>query len=358
MASSNGMTETNGGSSATSATSTTVTTVEKKDTTTNKLQDEKQEPMEFEKETQETGERGFFAIYNFATRKELALVCIGVIAALGNGSIQPIQAILLGHIWGGNAGRDSQVLEDNIHENVKYMLLLGIVSFICNYLQFACFMMTSEKIIQRMKRACLNSLLRQEIGFFDANPSGLLSARINEQSILVQRGIAESLGSGIQFTSQFISGFVVSFTNNYKVATAMLLCMPAIVILLSGLIFAVVHFVKKTTAAYEEAGAVAEEALKGIQTIASFNGELKSVRRYDTFLATAEKIGSTMWIVRAIGMGLIFSSIFFNIGIGYWWGSVLISRGGEDFGGVLTSVMSALVRYPNVTLPQNYVSLN
>ena len=303
------------------------------------------EPLAFEKEVQT--ERGFFAIYRFATRGEIAMVCVGIVAALINGSIQPMQAVLLGRIWGGQAGRDASVLQHQIDDNVKFMLLLGITAFVVNYLQFSCFMITSERIIQRMKKACLASLMKQDMGFFDANPSGLLSARIHEQSILVQRGIAESLGTGIQFSSQFIAGFVISFTNNYKVAAAMLICMPAIVVILSGLIVSVVYFIKKTTAAYEEAGAVAEEALKGYQTIVSFNGEQKCASKYETFLEKAERIGSKMWFVRSIGMGLIFSSIFFSIGIGYWWGGVLISRGGEDFGGILTSVMSALVSHFN-----------
>jgi ATP-binding cassette subfamily B (MDR/TAP) protein 1 len=254
-------------------------------------------------------------------------------------------AVLLGRIWGGQAGRDADVLQHQIDENIKWLVLLGIGAFVANYLQFACFMITAERILQRMKRACLASLMKQDVGFFDANPSGLLSARIHEQSILVQRGISEPLGTAVQFTSQFVAGFVISFTHNYKVAAAMLLCMPIIVIILSGLIVAVVKFSEKTTAAYEKAGAVAEETLKGIQTVASFNGEMKSVKQYDSFLGTAEKVGSRMWFVRSVGMGLIYSSILFSMGIGYWWGGVLISRGGEDFGGVLTSVMSALVSY-------------
>lgn len=71
---------------------------------------------------------------------------------------------------------------------------------------------------------------------------------------------------------------------------------------------------------------------------------------------------------RSIGLGLVFSTIFLTFGVGYWcvragcsrdrwmdftltyvnrlvirYGARLIARGGEDFGGVFTSVFSAVL---------------
>ncbi|KAH9260260.1 hypothetical protein BASA81_001429 [Batrachochytrium salamandrivorans] len=300
--------------------------------------------MAFQLEETNKPLRGYFAIYTeFATRQELGMVAIGVCAALVNGAVQPMMAVLLGRIWGGQAGRSADALQHNVNANLKYMFLMAVVSFLANYLQYTCFMITSERINQRMKRACLSALFRQEIGFFDENPSGLLSARISEQSILVQRGTSENLGMAVQFTAQLVVGFIISFTNNYHVALAMLLCMPVIAVVLSGLIFGVVYFVNKSTKAYEEAGAVAEEVLRAIQTVVSFNAESRLVDKYNALLAVAESVSIRMWFVRAGGMGVIMSTVFLSLGVGYCYGAQLVSRGSVDFGGVLTSVMSAMM---------------
>lgn len=307
-------------------------------------QKDEEAAMAFQLEETNKPARGYFAIYaEFATRQELGMVAVGVCAALINGSVQPMMAVLLGRIWGGQAGRNADALQHNVNANLKYMLLMAVVSFLANYLQYTCFMITSERINQRMKRACLSALFRQEIGFFDENPSGLLSARISEQSILVQRGTSENLGMAVQFSAQLVAGFIISFTNNYRVALAMLLCMPVIAVVLSGLIFGVVYFVNKSTKAYEEAGAVAEEVLRAIQTVVSFNAESRLVDRYNALLEVAERVSIRMWFVRAGGMGVIMSTVFLSLGVGYWYGAQLVSSGSVDFGGVLTSVMSAMM---------------
>jgi ABC-type multidrug transport system fused ATPase/permease subunit len=309
------------------------------------------QPLKFETEptsttnpTNPTITRGLSSLYQqFADKYDIAMLITGSLAAAANGSMQPIQAIIMGHIFGGQSGTNSDVLQQNIKDNIHWMIILAFASLALNYLQYSCFMITSERIIYRLKHACLSHLLKQEVGFFDDNPHSALAARVSDQSFFIYRGISDTMGSAIQFTAQFIAGFAISFNNNAKVATVMLLAMPVISTILASLIFFIVKLSKKTTQAYEEASTVADESLSGIQTVAAFNGEERANEAYDIKLQQAEKSGIRLAFVRGIGVGAIFSSVFFTFGVGYWYGSRLIAKGGEDFGGVFTSVFSAVL---------------
>src|SRR5438309_557671 len=129
----------------------------------------------------------------------------------------------MGHIFGGQAGNNNQALMNQIDENIRWMAVMAVGSLVLNYFQYACFMTVAERVTTRFKQACLANLLKQEVSFLDENPPSSLAARVADQSFLVSRGIGDTMGSSIQFTSQFLVGFAISFSHNAKVAAVMLL---------------------------------------------------------------------------------------------------------------------------------------
>lgn len=160
-----------------------------------KNDNDKKLPFETEEGNDGRPARGFFALYRFATWMEICMVLLGVVVAVANGTIQPAQAVLMGRIFGGQAGLDTKVLEDNIHSNMKYLLLGALVSFILNYVQTVCFVVSAERLTRRLKQACFESLLRQEVAFFDMHASGALAHRIEEQSMFISRGLSDAFGA-------------------------------------------------------------------------------------------------------------------------------------------------------------------
>ena len=289
-------------------------------------------------------ERGLIDIYRFfATPLDWFLLALGTVLALANGTIQPMQSVVLGHVFGAQGGLNSQALKDQIDGNIKWLMVLGVCAFTCAYFQYACFLTVAERVIRRIKTRCVQSALQQEVGWFDLNPPGVLSARIAEQSNLILMGSADSVGMALQFVSQFVSGFAIAFYRNWRVAAAMCVCMPVISLVMGTMILAILKFAKAATSSYEAAGGVAEEVLSAIQTVASFGGERRVTRRYDNKLALAESAGIKLSAIRGVALGLIFSSIFLSFGFGYFWGSKYIASGETDFGTVLTSIMSCII---------------
>ena len=89
----------------------------------------------------------------------------------------------------------------------------------------------------------------------------------------VKEGTGDKVGLLIQFTSQFVAGFVIAFTYNWKLTLIMASLSPFLVI--SGLFMA--KFMESATATesvqYAKAGGSAEQALGSIRTVVAFNGQ-------------------------------------------------------------------------------------
>ena len=62
----------------------------------------------------------------------------------------------------------------------KLFCLIAAVVFIASSIQIVFFQFSAEQQIFQMKRKFYQAVLRQEIGWFDANPTGELSSRLSE----------------------------------------------------------------------------------------------------------------------------------------------------------------------------------
>ncbi len=70
--------------------------------------------------------------------------------------------------------------------------------------------------------------MRQEISWFDANPTGDLASRMTADTALLQDGISDKCGLIIQFLSAFISGFVIAYVKGWKLALVLTAIIPVL----------------------------------------------------------------------------------------------------------------------------------
>ncbi|XP_042306075.1 bile salt export pump-like isoform X5 [Sceloporus undulatus] len=90
--------------------------------------------------------------------------------------------------------------------------------------------------------------------------------------------------------------------------------------------------------AYAKAGAVADEVLSSIRTVAAFGGERKEVERYDKNLVYAQNWGIRKGIIMGFFTGYIWCIIFLCYGLAFWYGSKLVLEEEEYSPGTLLQV--------------------
>ena len=119
--------------------------------------------------------------------------------------------------------------------------------FICTYIYMNVWVYTSEVTAKRIRERYLKAVLRQDIAFFDKVGVGEVSTRIQTDTStwfcqylsrievpksyildLVQQGLSEKVPLVVGFFSAFVTGFVLAYIRNWRLALAMSSILPSI----------------------------------------------------------------------------------------------------------------------------------
>ena len=69
---------------------------------------------------------------------------------------------------------------DGVVWQIYYFIIIAVGVFITAYFQISLMQTAAERQVNRIRKMYYQSVLRQDIGWFDCNPSGELATRLNE----------------------------------------------------------------------------------------------------------------------------------------------------------------------------------
>src|ERR1700694_3741838 len=115
----------------------------------------------------------------------------------------------------------------------------------------------------------------------------------------------------------FVSGFVIAFTRQWKLALILSCILPTMV-----LVFAIGgktmgKLAKKVVAEYSHAATIAEEVVSSIRTAQAFATEQKLAEEYDKSLIVAQQVGYKKAVVQAMLFAFVFSIMYFAYGLAF-----------------------------------------
>lgn len=118
---------------------------------------------------------------------------------------------------------------------------------VCTYIYMYVWVHTAEINAKRIRERYLRAVLRQDIQFFDNVGAGEVATRIQTDtrkptvtglshqmfttsapSDLVQQGISEKVPLVVNFLSAFVTGFVIAYIRNWRLALAISSILPCI----------------------------------------------------------------------------------------------------------------------------------
>ena len=173
----------------------------------------------------------------------------------------------------------------------------------------------------------LESLLRQDIGYFDSKETGSPSVKVTSSGNLVTNGISERLSVFIQSCSLFVSAFCVAFAVQWKLTFITICVVPSIIIVTAFCMGIEAKNEKRLMKIYSRASLLAEEVFSTISTVHSFWLQPVMAERYEDFLAEMERIG----VKKSPNYGVLFSvdyfCIFSGYGLAFWQGIKRFSSG-------------------------------
>uniref|UniRef100_A0A8C7LNC7 Bile salt export pump n=1 Tax=Oncorhynchus kisutch TaxID=8019 RepID=A0A8C7LNC7_ONCKI len=301
---------------------------------------------------------GFFQLFRFATCRETLMMVGGSVCAFLHGSAQPLMLLVFGMLTDTFIEYDIELQElldprkECINNTIQwknqsdyfpagyemtnfayYYVAIGCAVFLLGYLQISLWVTSAARQIQIIRKMYFRKVMRMEIGWFDCNSTGELNTRMSDDINKINDAIADQVSIFIQRFTTFVCGFAMGFVKGWKLTLVIIAASPLI---------GVGAFVAKLTGqelqAYAKAGAVADEVLTSIRTVAAFGGELKEVERYDKNLISAQRWGIRKGLIMGFFTGYMWFIIFLCYALAFWYGSSLVVDTQEYSPGTLLQV--------------------
>lgn len=301
--------------------------------------------------------------FRFATRFEVFLNWVGILGAVGAGAASPLMTLLYGKLTQDfvkfgyalvayefdKSAQNKDALDaakghfrDSSANNALYLCCIGIGMMAASYLQMSTWMYTSEINAKRIREAYLRAVLRQDIAFFDNVGSGEITTRIQSDTHLVQRGISEKVPLAVSALSAFITGYVLAYVRNWRLALALSSILPCTTIagaLIGKFVLVYTNLSLKHAA---EGGTLAEEAISTIRTAHAFGIQSTLTRLYDDFVGQALAADHKSAIWQGCGLASFYFFLYATYALAFHFGTTLILQG-HATPGEIVNVFSAIL---------------
>ncbi|KAJ7020066.1 P-loop containing nucleoside triphosphate hydrolase protein [Mycena alexandri] len=265
----------------------------------------------------------FFALFRFATRGEILLDILGLIAAAAGGAASPVMSIFFGKLTQGfvaftltlveaqagsaEAAQQLPIAAANFRhasgKSATYLTILGLGVFVTTYVYMHIWVVTAELSGKRIRERYLAAVLRQDPAFFDTIGAGEIVTRVQTDTHLVQQGISEKVALSLFFVSGFISGFVIAFARSWRLAIVLMTMLPFM-----SLVGALLG---KLMARFTES----EEAISSIRTTQAFGTQEKLAALYEDFIGKARTVDVKAATAQGLGIGIFYFAIFASYGL-------------------------------------------
>uniref|UniRef100_A0A8C1Z4M4 ATP-binding cassette, sub-family B (MDR/TAP), member 11a n=1 Tax=Cyprinus carpio TaxID=7962 RepID=A0A8C1Z4M4_CYPCA len=317
---------------------------------------------------------GFFQLFRFATWKEVLMMVVGGVCSLVHGAASPLMLLVYGMMTNTFVDYELEVqeladpnktcinntitwldgtvaerpdnsttycgvdIEAEMSKFALYYVGIGVGVLILSYFQIALWVSAAARQIQRIRKMYFRKIMRMEIGWFDCNSIGELNTRISDDINKINNAIADQVSIFIERISTFIFGFMVGFIGGWKLTLVVIAVSPLIGLAAGLMAMSVARLTGRELKAYAKAGAVADEVLSSLRTVAAFGGEHKEAERYDRNLAEAQAWGIKKGAIIGVFQGYLWCIIFLCYALAFWYGSKLVIETKELTPGGLVQV--------------------
>ncbi|XP_033469344.1 bile salt export pump [Epinephelus lanceolatus] len=327
-----------------------------------------------EKKKEKTLTVGYFQLFRFATSKDVAMMVVGGLCALIHGAAAPLMLLVYGRMTNTFVAYELEVQElkdinktcnnntiywknGSIYTTAEnstvqcgvdieaqmtmfayYYVGIGIGVLVVSYFQIDFWVSAAARQVDRMRKTYFRKVMQMEIGWFDCNSVGELNTRMSDDINKINNAIADQVAIFIERISTFVFGFMVGFIGGWKLTLVVIAVSPLIGVAAGLMAMAVARLTGRELKSYAKAGAVADEVMSSIRTVAAFGGEEKEAERYDRNLMEAQNWGVKKGTIVGIFQGYLWCTIFLCFALAFWYGSKLVINTKELTPGTLIQV--------------------
>ncbi|XP_068400037.1 bile salt export pump isoform X2 [Eschrichtius robustus] len=340
---------------------------------------DKKSKLEDKKKKGGSSQVGFFQLFRFSSKTDIWLMFVGSLCAFLHGVAYPGVLLIFGTMTDVSIEYDMELQQlkipgkacvnntivwtnGSLYQNVtngtrcgfldiesemikfaSYYAGIAVAVLVTGYIQICFWVIAAARQIQKMRKLYFRRIMRMEIGWFDCNSVGELNTRFSDDINKINDAIADQMAIFIQRMTTSICGFLLGFYRGWKLTLVIISVSPLIGIGAAIIGLSVSKFTDHELRAYAKAGAVADEVISSIPTVAAYGGEKKEVERYEKNLVFAQRWGIRKGIVMGFFTGFMWCLIFLCYALAFWYGSRLVLDDGEYTAGTLVQIFLSVI---------------
>lgn len=201
--------------------------------------------------------------------------------------------------------------------------VMGLATALRAYL----FTVAGERVVMRLRQSLFNSLVGQEVGFFDANRTGELTNRLASDTTVLQNTVTVNVSMALRFLLSGFGAVAILMWQSWRLTLLMLTVVPVVALGAAFYGRALRRISKQVQDALAAATAVAEESISGIRTVRAFAREQTESRRYADAVEVSYNLARRRAALGATFQGVVSFAGYAAIGVVLWYGGLLLLEG-------------------------------
>lgn len=211
---------------------------------------------------------------------------------------------------------DAQVLFINNSYNLcMVVIMFGVTRFVTLYLALLFFSIAASNQAKRVKKLFFQSLLKQEISWFERNRTGDFAIRITSDLSKFEDGIGEKIALCLNALFAWMSSLISSFYYGWELTSVCLVLVPLTIFTTTAIAEYQATYSIKESSALSRAFNVCHEVISSIRTVLSFSGQKKEVMRFKIGLDSSYKYGLKRNMFAALNLGFTWMSGYLGFAI-------------------------------------------
>ncbi|KAL0935491.1 multidrug resistance protein [Colletotrichum truncatum] len=289
-------------------------------------------------------------IFKYGSSTDYILEAVAIIAAIGSGVAVALINLVIGqfiNVLSGATGAQPNLGPAYMAQVSKfslYFVYIGIARFGLTYIYSTLMTLVAFNLTRNIRHQYFRAALSQEIGFFDQALGGSISAQAVANGKFIQAGAGEKLGQVFQAIATFIGAFIIAFVTQWKLTLILICIVPALLIVIGSMSVLDYKSEIKIIKNNAQTDAYSESLLGSIRTIQAFNLRPRLLREYASYTQKTFDLSKSKNWLYGIMFGGEYFIIFAGMGLAFWQGVAMISRGEvAGFGTVFTVLFSVII---------------
>ena len=220
--------------------------------------------------------------------------------------------------------------EDNYDVFVRTSILaslwapLGLSMMVSGFISAMCFTRASQEVGMVFRKRYLHALVRKDMSYFDLHNAAELPEQMHQDCEIIESGMGDKLMGLLSGYTYSLFGMILNFEKSPQITLVAMAVAPVAIFGCIINVYGAIGGAEAQGNGYVRAGAVAEESLGAVKTVAAFNAQDHMEREYNSKLDHSKKV-SLMGALTGLGWGMIWCGMFLTIAVIYWVSAKWIS---------------------------------